>query len=207
MPKTIYTIGHSNHDMEHFILLLKQYDINCIADIRSTPYSSYNKHFNKKNIRNVLLKNNIYYIYMGDQLGAKYDDSSLLDDNLRVDFEKVRKTTKFKEGINRLKLGLEGEYKIAIMCSEKNPIDCHRSILVSYSLAKNNIKVVHIINKNKTIEHEQIEKRLKEIYKKEWQQISFFNKPNNEKLLDYAYEKHNKEIAYELDKQKHKGMN
>jgi uncharacterized protein (DUF488 family) len=119
----IYTIGHSNHKSDFFLSILKNYQIEVVVDIRSIPFSKFNPQYNKENIRNYLKKNGITYLYMGNLLGAKYNNRDLLFDNGKVDFEKVKKTDDFQNGIFRLKDGLNKGFKIVLMCSEKETFD------------------------------------------------------------------------------------
>ena len=111
----LFTIGHSTHDIDFFVSLLKKFEIEALVDIRSTPYSKMAQQFNQEGLKNYLRKNNIIYIYMGDLLGARYSDSNFLDENFIVDFEKVFKKDTFLKGIARLYDGLSKNFSISIM--------------------------------------------------------------------------------------------
>ena len=85
----MYTIGHSTHDVNFFIEILKKFNINALVDVRSMPYSNFSSQFNQEYISKELKQNGIYYIFMGDLLGARYDSSKVLDEKGIVDFNKV----------------------------------------------------------------------------------------------------------------------
>lgn len=120
----IYTIGHSNLQLEKFLNLLKNKGIKILADVRGVPFSKYAFQFNKENIRRALKSERIEYIYLGDYLGGK--------SNIK------------EEGILRL-ISLAQKNPTAIMCAEENPYQCHRNKkIVQPFLLKQGIKVIHI---------------------------------------------------------------
>ncbi len=130
--RLVFTIGHSTHSIEEFIHLLNNYEINCIIDVRSMPFSKYNPQFNKESLIRDLKNQNIFYAHFGKEFGARHTEPMLLDENGQVDFNKVRETEDFISGVKRLEDAFEQGYKIALMCSEANPLDCHRFSMVSY---------------------------------------------------------------------------
>ncbi len=155
----IYTIGHSYHKIEDFIKLLLKNGITSIADVRSSPYSKYSPQYNRENLKPEMEKNGIKYVFMGDELGARRTEPEVIEPDGRVNFEKVRKLSSFKKGIERLKNGAEKGYKIAVMCSEKDPFECHRFSLVCYSLQKEGLNVKHILGDGSVIDNAELEKR------------------------------------------------
>jgi len=159
----LYTIGHSTHPIELFINILQNKGINVIIDVRSTPYSKYADQYNKDRLKDTLTQYNITYIYMGEQLGARYNDKSLLFNDGKVDFGKVEKSEKFQEGINRIDDGLLKGYTIALMCTEKNPLECHRFSMISHYLAEKGYEILHILPEI-TLEHKMLEDKLFEYY-------------------------------------------
>jgi len=160
----IYTIGHSTHLVDKFYELLKRSGINVVVDVRSVPFSQFADQYNKDNLMLFLQRNNILYIHMGNLLGARYDDSSLLFSDGKVDFEKVVKTKEFIEGINRINEGLSKGYNIALMCSERNPLECHRFSMISYFLDSHGYDVQHILPE-KVISHKLLEDKLFNFFK------------------------------------------
>ena len=120
MTDYIYTIGHSNHTTEKFLKLLKDNDITAIADVRSSPYSSYAHWFNGEHLEEVLKVNGISYVYLGEELGGRGKQSDHYDKNGQVIYKKLAETKSFKSGLARLSNGSK-KFRIALMCSEKEP--------------------------------------------------------------------------------------
>jgi uncharacterized protein (DUF488 family) len=139
----IYTIGHSNHDLEKFVSLLKSNGIEAVVDIRSKPYSRYASWFNKSAIKESLQAHGIGYLFLGDKLGGKPDDKRYYDAEGYVAYSIIADSPEFQDGIERLIKGFI-EHRITLMCSEENPLKCHRFHLVSKSLEKRGLEVVHI---------------------------------------------------------------
>ncbi len=134
MENIIYTIGHSDNDPNVFIQLLKKHRIQVLIDVRSHPYSSYIKHFNKETLKNSLKKNNIDYYYGGAYMGGRPSDESVRIDG-KVDYDLLRKKENYKKAL-KLLLKLASLKRIVLMCSEEDPGRCHRSILITPDLLK-----------------------------------------------------------------------
>jgi len=194
--KDLYTIGHSVYDIDKFVLLLKSNNIDTIVDVRSNPYSKYVPQYNKNILASYLQKVKINYLFMGDLLGAKYNDSSLLLDNGRVDFEKIQQTSRFKKGITRVQEGVAKGYRISLMCAEQEAFDCHRFGLISEFLNKIGINIKHIYP-DKVVSQEELEQLLLKKYSKKLPQANLFNPDITDELrIQLAYELRNKDIAY-----------
>ena len=192
----IHTIGHSIYEIEDFIKLLKKNNINTVVDIRSTPYSKFASQFNRELLKQILKKNAICYIFMGNLLGARYDDKNLLFDNGKVKFKKVEETKNFQDGITRLEKGIEKGYNISLMCSEKEAFDCHRFGLVAEFLSQQSIQVNHIYPE-KVVSQQELEQRLLKKYDKQIPKIDLFNpNVNLKEQLEKAYKLRNIDIAY-----------
>ena len=146
---TLYSIGHGNKSIETLIEELKHFDINYLIDIRSKPYSKYNPQFNRNDIKFSLEKTNIIYTYMGDVLGGLPDDNSCYT-NGHVDYNKLKEKEFFKNGLKRLITANNKKIKVAIMCSESNPAECHRTKLIGEELKKKNIILNHITRSKQT---------------------------------------------------------
>ena len=189
---TIHTIGHSIYEVDDFIKLLQNNNINTIVDVRSTPYSKFASQYNKDSIKQYLKENKICYIFMGDLLGARYEDKNLLFDNGKVDFKKVQEIKSFQDGIARLEKGITKGYNISLMCSEKEAFDCHRFGLISEFLSKRNINIQHIYP-NKIVSQKQLEQQLLKKYDK---QIDYLGLENSKMPIEQAYELRNQDIAY-----------
>ncbi|MDD5063634.1 MAG: DUF488 domain-containing protein [Phycisphaerae bacterium] len=154
----LYTIGHSNHEIEDFISLLKRHGVTCIADVRSAPYSRYCPQFNKDTLAAALAAAGITYMFMGKELGGRPDDPACYEYSC-VDFRRVAEREEFKRGIEHLLADIP-KHRIALMCAEKDPLQCHRSILVSRNLKKHNVQIKHILADGSIEEHSEAERRL-----------------------------------------------
>ena len=185
----IFTIGHSTHTIDKFISMLKQHNVNTIVDVRSVPYSRFNSQYNQEGLKAKLKENGICYVFMGQELGARYEDESLLFEDGKVDFKKVQNTENFLKGVERLKKGIQKGYSISLMCSEKNPIECHRFGLVSEYLSKNDFEIAHI-TPNEVITQKDLELKLMEKYK-----LGGLFANSKESLVE-AYKLLNQDVAY-----------
>ena len=197
--KLIYTIGHSSHDNIYFLGLLRKYNINCIVDIRSVPFSKYVPHFNKNVIKKFLDSNNINYVYMADEFGAIREDKNLFNQKGYLDFEIIKYTKSFKDGIARLNTGIDKQFVICLMCTEKDPLDCHRSIMIAPELVKNEFMVNHILPDGSIETQQELEKRLLQLYFPTHIQQDLFStiEKNIEKdLLEKAYRLRNSDIGH-----------
>ncbi len=190
MTKEILTVGHSNHSIEKFISILKQNGIEAIADVRSSPYSKNYPQFNIYKIKDSLKDVGIAYVYLGSELGARTDDDFCYVNNV-VSYRRLSETKAFKDGISRLIAGSKS-YRIAAMCSEREPTECHRTILVARVLANNGFKIVHILGDGTTEPHDETMLRL----------LDTLGLPRNDLLMDTsalvdtAYAEREKQIAY-----------
>lgn len=216
--KQLFTIGHSNHSIDVFISLLQQHGITAIADVRSHPYSRYLPHFNKSELEAALQKAGIEYRFLGQELGARPNESSCYVDGKAL-YEKIAATPLFAQGIKRLVTGVK-THRIALMCAERDPITCHRSILVCQHLRRLDIKINHILNDGSLESHQALEERLLKLHGLEQSlsspiiQLSLFetndlqDEVNNfltpEERLQEAYHRQGDKIAYvEKEQSKH----
>jgi len=156
--EAIYTIGHSNHSVQDFITLLKRHAITAIADVRSSPFSRRNPQFNQAAITAALKKVGIAYVFLGEELGGRPNDADCYN-NGAANFEKMAERPVFKRGIDRLLTGRD-KYRIALLCAEKEPLDCHRTILVCHYLRRLGLPIKHILSDGSIEEHHETERRL-----------------------------------------------
>lgn len=194
---TVYTVGHSNHSLNYFMELIKDFSVNCIVDVRSVPASSYNPQFNKESLQLSLKDNDILYMYFGNEFGARHTEFELLNAFGKVDFEKVRNTKKFLSGVERLKSGLDKGYNISLMCSEADPFECHRFSMISYYLARNNFKVMHILKDKTMVTNDELEEKLLVKYRKQLPKSNLFQVISDQEQLNLAYRLHNLEVAFD----------
>jgi uncharacterized protein (DUF488 family) len=147
--KPLYTIGHGSRKPEDLLALLKEYNIKYLVDARTYPYSRYHPQFNKNELKYFLEQNGIKYVFMGDEIGGRPKNASCYDKEGKLNYEILRTKDFFKGGIERLKTAYNKNLTLAIMCSEKNPCECHRARLIGQVLAAENIILQHIDEKGR----------------------------------------------------------
>ena len=187
----VYSIGHSTHPIEEFIALLKKAHIDAIADVRSTPYSRWQPQFNREPLQKRLANDSILYVFLGMELGGRGTDGSVRDENGRVQYHKIAESTAFLEGLRRVRSGSE-RMRIALMCTESEPLECHRGILISRILVALGTQVIHIHADGSLEEHRDAEKRLL--------RLTGLHEPDlfhtQEEISAEAYQRQEERIAY-----------
>ncbi len=158
----VFTVGHSTHTLEVFAALLRQHDVTALADVRSTPYSRFNPQFNRDALERSLSAYGIKYVFLGRELGARSDDRSCYE-NGRVQYARLARTDLFRSGIERVVRGAN-DYGVALMCAEKEPLECHRTLLVARALAELGIIVRHILPDGRLESHEATMERLLDVF-------------------------------------------
>ena len=138
----LFTIGHSNHALVYFLTLLRQHAVGVVADVRSAPYSRFTPHFNREALRGELEAAGVGYVYLGRELGGRQDDPACYRDG-RICYEAVARTPQFHAGLGRLE-EVSTQHSVALMCAEKEPLHCHRTLLVAQALALGGTEVAHI---------------------------------------------------------------
>lgn len=186
----LYTIGHSNHEIEHFLHLLKMHAITAIADVRSSPYSKFNPQFNREVLQKALKEDRIAYVFLGEELGPRSDNPACYVDG-KVQYARLARTDLFLRGVERLLAGMKS-YRIALLCAEKDPIACHRMILVCRAIRSEPIEVRHILEDGSIESLGDSERRLMRELK--MRQLRMFESP--EDLIQRAYDTQAERIAY-----------
>jgi len=189
----VYTVGHSNHTLERFIELLKDAGITAIADVRSVPYSRFTNQFNREALTVELRATGIAYSFLGEELGARPKDKYCYRDG-KADFGLIAATQLFQSGLDRV---IEGslKYRIALMCAEKEPLDCHRTILVGRNLKGRGALIRHIHADGHIEEGALAEKRL--IKHTQQEMDDMFSAPETASdPLERAYAVREQEISY-----------
>jgi uncharacterized protein (DUF488 family) len=186
----IYTIGHSNHPIERFIALLREHGVQAVADVRSTPYSRFNPQFRREPLAASLSDAGIRYVFLGEELGARSQDPSCYDGN-RVSYAKLARSALFQRGLERLISGAQ-EFRIAILCAEKDPLDCHRTILVTRELEHRGVPVSHILADGSLEPNTQTMARL--IADLKLGECDLFR--DGRELVEEAYDARAKKVAY-----------
>ncbi|MGF1583423.1 MAG: DUF488 family protein [Gemmataceae bacterium] len=187
---TIYTIGHSNHEMDTFLALLKQHKITALVDVRSDPHSKYNPQFNQGVLSDSLQINKIAYVPLCKELGTRRHEDCCYQGN-KVDYSLVAKSESFLEGLQRLHTGMEN-YRIALMCAEKDPLYCHRTILVTRNLRQQGVRIEHILEDGNLESQEEAEDRL--LSELHLEPGDLFHSRSD--MVEIAYEKQGNRLAY-----------
>jgi uncharacterized protein (DUF488 family) len=191
MSQTVFTIGHSTHTQERFANLLKLHEITAVCDVRSRPYSRTNPQFNREDLKKTLLDSGIAYVFLGKELGARTEDATCYDGG-KVQYDRLARTDLFRSGLRRIQEGVQS-YRIALMCAEKEPLECHRTILVARYLETTSLAVQHIHADGALEPHEHALKRLMRV----------LNLPDHDMFRSHddvvadAYLLQEKRIAYE----------
>ncbi|MFC0242785.1 DUF488 domain-containing protein [Rhodopseudomonas telluris] len=190
MVDAVYTIGHSTHTIEKLIAMLKEHGITAIGDVRSRPYSRMNPQFNREPLKKALRETDIAYVFLGAELGARSEDMSCYR-NGQVQYDLLARTDLFKRGIERVKDGAH-RYRLALMCAEKEPLDCHRTILVSRTLFEDGVPIKHILADGGIEDHARTVDRL----------VAMLRVPGSDMfrtddvVVSEAFARQGKEIAY-----------
>jgi uncharacterized protein (DUF488 family) len=195
--RQVFTIGHSNQSLDNFLELLLAYRISAIADVRSSPYSKYSPQFNKDVLESVLRNANIDYLFLGSELGARRSEESCYIDG-QAKYERIALLPSFRHGIERVLEGVE-RYIVALMCSESDPITCHRTILVCRELKKirPDLQITHILGDGTEERQDASEKRLVNLHK--LQRELFGDLASTSALVERAYDLQAEKIAYKKD--------
>jgi len=139
---TVFTIGHSNHELARFVSLLRAHGVTAVADVRSSPYSRSNPQFNRRPVQDSLRAVGVAYVFLGRELGGRPEDPGCYVEG-KVQYRKLAETMLFKKGLGRIVKGARS-HRIAVLCAEAEPLVCHRTILVAQELAISGISVGHI---------------------------------------------------------------
>lgn len=154
----VLTIGHSTLPIGAFLDLLNRHGVTAVADVRSSPFSRFNPQFNRESLARSLKEVGIAYVFLGDALGARAEDPSCYVEG-RVQYDRLARRPVFREAIARVMKGA-ADHRIALMCAEKEPLDCHRTLLVARALDADGVPVAHILADGSLEPHAQTMDRL-----------------------------------------------
>ncbi|MFZ7274969.1 DUF488 family protein [Avibacterium avium] len=140
----IYSIGHGGRTIETFLNLLKEYQIDFLIDVRTNPFSRFHSHFNKEYLEEYCKRHSIRYLFLGDDLGGKPKDRSCYDEEGHILYDNVMEKDFFIRSANRLITAYKKNLRVACMCSELKPCECHRSKMIGRYLSNQNIEMSHI---------------------------------------------------------------
>ena len=189
-PNVFFTIGHSTHTYKRFIELLQGASITAIADVRSSPRSRHFPQFNRGALEAELRADGIAYTFLGDQLGGRPKGRQYYRDGA-ADYERMATTAEFKRGLERVLDGTR-KYRIALMCAEQDPLDCHRYLLVARALQERGLKAGHILPDGQIVFQSEIDDRLLSMSGRG--QDDLF--ASREEQLSAAYRERARKVAY-----------
>jgi len=191
-PPTILTIGHSRHSLEQFLSLLEAAQVTAIADVRSAPVSRFSPHFSKTRLSASLAAHDIDYVFLGKELGGRPERAALYTQGV-ADYEKMAATPEFRAGLEDL-VELAKQHRVAAMCAEADPLDCHRCLLVGRALAEWGIEVSHILPSGEVISHAHVEDRLLDLAN--LTEAGLLLRSRGERLVE-AYRARNRKAAFQ----------
>jgi uncharacterized protein (DUF488 family) len=194
----LFTIGHSNHTPEKFLELLKQHDISAIGDVRSSPFSAWTPQFNRSVLEGALKKSGVHYVFLGDELGARRVEREVYVDGV-ARYERIAKLPTFQSGLERVRKGAR-KFRLALMCAEKDCLECHRTILVCRHLRRE-LGIAHIQEDGSVESHVEVEARL--MKEEKIPQSDLFMSEAD--LIERAYDQRGPKIAYRENEEEARG--
>ena len=186
----VLTIGHSTHALEAFVALLQAHCVTAVADVRSTPYSRFNPQFDRETLAEALASEAIRYEFLGNALGGRSDDPACYE-NGRISYVRVAATQSFRSGLDRVVHGA-ANYRTALMCAEKEPLHCHRTLLVAHALGKRDVDVAHIHADGRLEPHSEAIDRLLDIQKLSHESLLW----TREERIEMAIAEQAQQVAY-----------
>lgn len=188
---TVFTIGHSNLSVEEFLSRLQRHSIQAVADVRSSPYSQRNPQFNRELLEESLSRRGIRYVFLGEELGARRHERDCFV-NGRAEYPLIARTPAFQRGLQRVAAGAS-KLRIVLMCAEREPLECHRCILVAPRLQTLGLAVQHILGDGAIENHVETERRL--LRALGLSEMDLFASPKE--LIEQAYQRQGERIAYQ----------
>lgn len=189
MRPELFTIGHSNHSCERFLELLRLHSIEVVVDVRSSPYSVRLPQFSREPLKAALRAAGIRYLFLGDQLGARRSERSCYVEGV-ARYDRIARIPAFQSGLERVAKEIQ-QFRPALMCAEKDPLECHRTILVCRQL-RDVAQIQHIRAEGTLESNDEAETRL--MAEERVPTDDFFTP--REQLLDRAYDQRGAKIAY-----------
>jgi uncharacterized protein (DUF488 family) len=190
----LFTIGHSNIPAPRFTAILRAAGADAIADVRSMPVSRFCPWFSAKNLAPLLAGETMSYLFFGDLLGGRPHDPSLYCDGI-ADYDAMARQPSFQAGLDHL-LRDAGRHRLCLMCSEREPLDCHRCLLVTRALAARGASVGHILYDGAIEPHAITEQRLLQLADAD---NDLFASGQQEQLAA-AYRRRSRGVAYRIKK-------
>lgn len=196
---TLYTIGYSGFSLPDFLALLKQRDISLVVDVRSQPHSRYYSDYDKQALSCTLKGEGLYYRNYDREFGARQTDPRYASPGGYLDFERFAQSPQFLEGLDKLERSMAQGYRFALMCAEKDPVRCHRAILVARAFFQAGYEVVHLMPEGRSCTQAELESRLVDQYFPDRDQISLFGAAlSEEDYVAESYRRQNAAIGYTM---------
>ena len=189
---TILTIGHSTSTYEEFLARLRAFGVTAIADVRTSPFSGRFQWFNKDALKARLKQDGIAYSFLGKELGGRPSGTAFFRKGV-ADYEAMATVPAFHAGLDRVAEGSR-KYCVALMCSERHPLDCHRCLLVGRALAERAIGVEHVLPDGSISTQANIEERLLQMAASDHEDLFA---PRADRLAA-AYRDRARKVAYTL---------
>jgi uncharacterized protein (DUF488 family) len=186
----LLTIGHSNHPMPQFLSLLARHGVTAVADVRSHPVSRFHPQFNRATLAESLRQSGIQYSFLGRELGARRPEPESYREG-KAHYDLIARLPAFRRGLDRLRAGITA-HRIAVLCAEKDPITCHRTVLVCRHLRADPIDMRHILADGSLETMEEAEARLLEVVQVPAEQLFH---PRSE-LIELAYDIQGERLAF-----------
>jgi uncharacterized protein (DUF488 family) len=206
----LFTVGHSNQSLPQLIALLQSQGVNAVADVRSMPFSRRLPQFNRPELEAELPRHGLTYVFLGDELGARRDEPEAYD-GLQAAYERVAQLPAFQRGLERVITGVTKGLTLALLCAERDPLTCHRAVLVSRHLCNRGLDVQHIHGDGSLESHAALELRMQQALHRLGVLEAFgtavqldllgnpldqASAPHPEQVLEQAYQEQGKRIAY-----------
>jgi uncharacterized protein (DUF488 family) len=189
-PVEVLTVGHSTLSYEEFLGMLRRANVTAVMDVRSAPHSRHVPHFSRNALRDELQLDGIDYWFVGGKLGGRPNDTKFYCDGV-ADYEKMSQSDDFRHGL-LLVLEVAKNRRLALMCSEQDPLDCHRCLLIGRALSNQGVQVRHIVRGSTVLSQDDIEERL--LTQERDQRPDLF-RPRAERLAD-AYRRRAQKVAF-----------
>ncbi len=144
MTTRIFSIGHSNHDWDTFSQLLIDNEIELLVDVRSKPVSRFAPFSNRRRFPGLLDSIAVGYQFMGGPLGGRSADEAIYDSSGKPDYDKMRLMDGFQDAIDEL-IDMASHRRTVILCSEGDPANCHRRLLLGPPIGEAGVELLHIM--------------------------------------------------------------
>lgn len=188
--KDIFTIGYVSYQPEEMVKALLSFGINCLIDVRSSPYSAYYTQYNREAFSEELKKQGILYRNYAYEFGARQEDLRFFTKEGYLDFSKFTQSEQFQQGVQKIEKGIQMGYTFVLMCAEKDPMTCHRAIMIGKALKEQGYTVKHILYPDQIETQQEMEQRGL------GDQMSFFS---DEQRIEEFYQAQNQKIGYRPD--------